>query len=296
LRSAIRAAVTGNPGPVHIDVPMDVFGADAGDPPIYAEPQFTQYPPMRPAPKQEDVEKACELLMKADRPVLVAGTGVIASQAWDELTELSESLGLPVATTMGGKGSIAETHSNSIGVVGRYSRKSANQIVSEADVVLAVGCTLGALATDTFQIPSRDAKIVHVDIDPTVLGTAYREEVSIQADAKATLTAILEYLASEHEKPGADANGWLEHVNSKTAAWREAYTEAAAKSQPGAIAPHAVFQSLQEVLQPQDVVVADTGYMGAWTGALYEIKVPGNYFIRTGGPWNGRFLPRWGRR
>lgn len=167
--------------------------------------------------------------------------------------------------------------------MGRYSRKSVNEIVSESDVVLAVGCTLGALATDTFQIPSRDAKIIHIDIDPTVLGTAYREEVSIEADAKAALTAMLEYLSSEHEKSGANDNGWLDHVNSKITAWREAYAEAATKSQLGAIAPHAVFQSLQEVLQPQDVVVADTGYMGAWAGALYEVKAPGSTFIRTGG-------------
>ena len=283
LRSAIRVAVTGNPGPVHIDVPMDVFSADAGNPSIYAEPQFAQYPPMRPSPHQDDIEKAYKLLVEADRPVAVAGTGVVASQAWDELTELSESLGLPVATTMGGKGSIAETHPNSVGVVGRYSRKSVNEIVSEADVVLAVGCTLGALATDTFQIPSRDAKIIHIDIDPTVLGTAYQEEVSVEADAKAALTAMLEYLASEHVKPGANNNEWLEYVNSKITAWREAYAKAATKSQLGAIAPHAAFQSLQEVLQPQDVVVADTGYMGAWAGALYEVKVPGSYFIRTGG-------------
>ena len=283
LRSAIRAAVTGNPGPVHIDVPMDMFGADAGDSPIYAEPQFAHYPATRPSPPQEDIEKACKLLVAADRPVVVAGTGVVASQAWDELTKLSESLGLPVATTLGGKGSVAETHPNSVGVVGRYSRKSANEIVSEADVVLALGCTLGALATDTFQIPSREANIIHVDIDPTVLGTAYQEEVSIEADAKSALRAMLEYLASEHEKPGVDDNGWLEHVNSRTAGWREAYAEAAAKSQPGAIAPHAVFQSLQEVLQPQDVMVADTGYMAAWAGALYEVKAPGSNFIRTGG-------------
>lgn len=283
LRAAIRAAVTGNPGPVHIDVPMDMFGADAGDSPVYAEPRFTRYPATRPSPNQEDIERACKLLVEAGRPVVVAGTGVVSSQAWDEVTKLSESLGLPVATTLGGKGSIAETHSNALGVVGRYSRKSANEIVSEADVVLAVGCTLGALATDTFQIPSRDARIIHIDIDPTVLGTAYREAVSIEADAKAALTAMLECLESEHGEPGSGDNGWLEHVNSKTAAWREAYAEAATGSQPGAIAPHAVFRSLQEVLQPQDVVVADTGYMGAWAGALYEVKAPGNYFIRTGG-------------
>ena len=283
LRSAIRAAVTGNPGPVHIDVPMDMFAADAGDSPIYAEPKFKQYPAIRPSPNQDDIEKACKLLLEADKPVIVAGTGVISSQAWDELTKLSESLGLPVATTMGGKGSIAETHSNSVGVVGRYSRKSANEIVSEADVVLAIGCTMGALATDTFQIPSHDARIIHIDIEPTVLGTAYREEVSIEADAKAALTAMLEYLGSEHERAVSSDNGWLEHVNSRTAAWREAYAADAAKSQPGAIAPPAVFQSLQEVLQPRDVVAADTGYMGAWTGALYEVKAPGSNFIRTGG-------------
>jgi len=262
---------------------MDIFGADTGDAPVYAEPQFTQYPATRPSPDQHSTEKACKLLIEADRPVVVAGSGVVFSGAWDELTKLSESLGLPVATTMGGKGSIAETHPNALGVVGRYSRKSANDIVSEADVVLAIGCTLGALATDTFRIPTGEAKVVHIDIDPTVLGTAYREEVSIEADAKVALASMLEYLASEQEESASSGNSWLERAQSRTAAWREAYAEAAVQSQPGAIAPHAVFQSLQVVLQPQDVVVADTGYMGAWAGALYELKAPGSYFIRTGG-------------
>jgi acetolactate synthase I/II/III large subunit len=283
LRSAIRAAVTGNPGPVHIDVPMDMFGADAGDPLIYAEPQFTQYPATRPLPDQHSIEKACKLLIEADRPVVVAGSGVVFSGAWDELTRLSETLRLPVATSMGGKGSIAETHPNALGVVGRYSRKSANEIVSEADVVLAIGCTLGGLATDTFKIPTGEAKVVHIDIDPTVLGTAYREEVSIEADAKVALASMLDYLASEQEELASSGNSGLERAQSRTEAWREAYAEAATKSRPGAIAPHAVFQSLQEVLQPQDVMVADTGYMGAWAGALYEQEVPGSYFIRTGG-------------
>lgn len=283
LRSAIRAAVTGNPGPAHIDVPMNMFAADAGDVPIYAEPQFMQYPATRPAPDQYDIEQACKLLLEADRPVVVAGSGVVFSGAWGELTRISETLHLPVATSMGGKGSIAETHPNSLGLVGRYSRKSANEIVSEADLVLAIGCTLGALATDSFQIPTGDAKVVHIDIDPTVLGTAYREEVSIEADAKIALTTMLEYLASENGQGASSDGGWLEHAQSRTEAWREAYAEAATKSQSGAIAPHAVFRSLQEVLQPQDIVVADTGYMGAWAGALYEMKEAGKNFIRTGG-------------
>jgi acetolactate synthase I/II/III large subunit len=283
LRSAIRAAVTGNPGPVHIDVPRDMFGADAGDAPVYAEPRFTQYPAVRPSPNRDDIEKACKLLLEANKPVVVAGSGVVFSRAWDELTKLSETLRLPVATSMGGKGSIAETHPNALGVVGRYSRKSANEIVSEADVVLAIGCTLGGLATDTFKIPTGEAKVVHIDIDPTVLGTAYREEVSIEADAKVALASMLDYLASEQEESASSGNSGLERAQSRTEAWREAYAEAATKSRPGAIAPHAVFQSLQEVLQPQDVMVADTGYMGAWAGALYEQEVPGSYFIRTGG-------------
>jgi acetolactate synthase I/II/III large subunit len=283
LRSAIRTAVTGNPGPVHIDVPMNMFAADAGDSPIYAEPQFTRYPATRPSPDDHDVESALRLLQEASKPVMVAGAGVVASGGWDELIELSETLALPVATTMGGKGSIAETHPNSLGVVGRYSRKSANEIVSEADAVLAIGCTLGALSTDTFQIPTKEARVVHIDIDPTVLGSAYREEVSIQADAKTALRAMLDHLTQRRAEPASNDNGWLEHARSRTAAWRAAYAEAATRSRPGAIAPHAVFRALQEVAQPEDVVVTDTGYMGAWAGALYEMQAPGSYFIRTGG-------------
>jgi acetolactate synthase-1/2/3 large subunit len=283
VRSAIRAAVTGNPGPAHIDVPMDMFAADAGDAPIYAEPRFTRYPATRPSPDDHDIERASQLLQEANRPVMVAGAGLVASGGWDELTKLSEALGLPVATTMGGKGSIVETHPNALGVVGRYSRKSANEVVSEADVVLAVGCTLGGLATDTFRIPASEAKIVHIDIDPAVLGSAYREEVCIQADAKVALGAMSNYLAERQAEPVSNGNEWLERARSRTAAWREAYARAVTQSKPGAIAPHAVFRSLHEVSRPGDVVVTDTGYMGAWAGALYELKAPGSYFIRTGG-------------
>ncbi len=283
LRSAIRAAVSGNPGPAHIDVPANMFAAEAGDSPIYAEPRFMGFPATRPLPDPEDIEKACKLLAEADRPAMVAGAGVVSSGAWEELTRLSEVLGLPVATSMGGKGSIAETHPNAVGVVGRYSRKSANDIVSGADTVLSVGCTLGALATDTFRIPSPETKIIHIDIDPTVLGTAYREEVSIEADARAALASMLEYATGGDREVGPGHGEWLEHARARTAAWRGAYTQAAKKSQPGAIAPYAVFKALQEALRPQDVVVADTGYMGAWAGALYEVKSPGNNFIRTGG-------------
>jgi acetolactate synthase-1/2/3 large subunit len=281
LRTAIRVAVTGCPGPVHIDVPADLMAADAGNSPVYAETQFAQYPGTRPRPSEDDVERASSLLRGAKKPAIIAGSGVISSRGWEVLTKLAEDFDLPVATTMGGKGSIAEIHPNSIGLVGRYSRKSTNDLVSEADVVLAVGCTLGGLGTNRYTIPSPDAKIIHVDVNPTVLGTSFREEVSIQADAKVTLEDIRECLSGEGQ--GSKHPEWLNYTRSTTATWQERYEAAAEQSRPGNIQPYSVFRSLQEVMQPTDVLVADTGYMGAWAGALYQMPEAGNNFIRTGG-------------
>jgi acetolactate synthase-1/2/3 large subunit len=282
VRNAIRVAVSGNPGPVHIDVPADMMAADAGDASVYVEPNFTRYPATRPRPSDDELESACRLLRDAERPAILVGGGVVSSGGWDELTQLSEAWQLPVATTMGGKGAIAGTHPNSIGLTGRYSRKSANDVLAEADTVLAIGCTLGGLGTDRWRVPSPDAKVIHIDIDPTVLGTTYRETLSIQGDAKVSLQGMLEYTSSE-QAPSLGGE-WLDHAQSKTAAWRDAYASAAtAKSERGRIQPHAIFRALQSLMGPRDVMVADTGYMAAWAGALYDVQEAGNYFIRTGG-------------
>jgi acetolactate synthase-1/2/3 large subunit len=281
LRTAYRTAVSGNPGPVHIDVTSAILAEDAGDVDIYAEAEFTTVPPFRPQPDTIAVERAVELLQRARRPIIFAGAGVLRSHAWDELVGLAEDLRIPVATTMGGKGAIAETHPLAIGVAGTYSRRSANELVGVADVVLAVGCALGSLSTDGYSIFAPDVAIVHADIDPTVLGMSYKEAVSMQADAGAALAAFRAASVGAPSRDGAEA--WAADVASRTGKWRESVAAAELAGRDGAIAPAAVMRQVNSAVAPTDVVVADTGYMGAWGGALFEVKQAGLNFIRTGG-------------
>ena len=183
LRTAIRTATSTPAKTVHLEIPSDILAAELPAPDVYAEPGFGRVPSLRSSPEPDAISAVVDALATADRPVLLAGTGVILSEAWDAVVDLAELIDIPVATSLGGKGSIDETHRLCVGLIGRYSRKVANDVVMEADLVLVVGSRLGGMTTDTWKVPSPSSRIVHIDADPTVLGTTYREELVAVGDA-----------------------------------------------------------------------------------------------------------------
>ena len=182
---------------------------------------------------------------------------------------------------MGGKGSIDELHPRAAGLIGRYSRKIANDVASEADLMLVVGSRLGGMVTDSWRVPRPGTRIVHIDVDPTVLGTTYREELSVVGDAKLTLQALCDALPAAG--PLQSWGEWATRVERRVGEWHQRVEALAATSKPGAIHPAAIMQALREELAPTDVLVTDTGYMGAWAGALYPVTAPGRYFLRAAG-------------
>jgi acetolactate synthase-1/2/3 large subunit len=281
LRNAIRAATSTPSGPVHLEIPSDILRAELDSPDVYAEPGFGRVPSLRAAPAPDAAARIADALATAERPVVLAGNGVVLAEAWDELADLAALVGLPVATSMGGKGAVDEAGPHSLGLVGRYSRKVANDVMAEADLVLVIGSRLGGMVTDTWRYPSPGARIVHVDADPTVLGTTYREELSVVGDAKLTLAALAAEIRQRPSFPSFAA--WAAAVAGRVEQWRGRAAEWASSSAPGAIHPGAVLRSLREALAPTDVLVADTGYMGAWTGALYDVTAPGRHFLRAAG-------------
>jgi acetolactate synthase-1/2/3 large subunit len=290
LRTAIRVATSTPAKPVHLEIPADVLRSDLpeGEPgsEVYSEPDFGRVPALRMAPDPAGVDRALQALSTATRPVILAGTGVVLSEAWDELRQLAEVAQLPVVTSLGGKGSIDETHPLSVGLIGRYSRKVANDVVREADLLLAVGSRLGGMVTDGWKVPTQGTRIVHIDADPTVMGTTYREEVSLVGDAKLSLQALVAALRSRPGEPAAAGHAdWTRQVAARVDAWRQraqAMADSAAWK-PGAIHPATVIAALREALAPTDILVTDTGYMGAWAGALYPVTAPGRHFFRAAG-------------
>lgn len=278
VTQALRIAESGAPGPVHLDVPSDVIRDPIGRETV---PRSAPRPAVgRPAPDAQAVRQVVDLIAAAERPVIVAGGGVLASDAADDLVALAEVLGAPVATTMGGKGSIAEDHPLSLGVAGRYARLVSNDVLRRADLTIAIGTDLGGLATDTYRLPTPGTQVVQVDIEPRRIGRTIDITLGIAADAGATCRALTEQAhASGLRVPGA----WTHEVTAQRDAWLAKLQQIAAEPADGHVRPEAIATVLREVAAPHDVVVADTGFTGAWAGALFPVHTAGRTFARAAG-------------
>ena len=194
IRQAFRSATTGTPGPVHLRFrgKLGQIDEETADLEVLTEEQFGHYPPFRPEPEMEHVTKAARLLGAAKKPIIVAGGGVRISGAKAELVELAERLQIPVATSLSGKEIIPGNHPLSVGVVGSYSRRSANQMVCEADLVFFAGTRAGGMTTHTWRVPKIGTPAIQLDINAEELGRNYPLQASIHGDAKASLRRLID--------------------------------------------------------------------------------------------------------
>jgi acetolactate synthase-1/2/3 large subunit len=280
VRQAFRAATTGKPGPVHLEL-AGHFGAVEDDEleiDVFAEPRFGQVPPFRPLPELELLEEAARALEAALRPVIVAGGGVRASDGGAELRALAEALAIPVATALNAKDLLPGHHPLNVGVPGLYSRKCANRAVLEADLVFFVGSRTGGQVTLDWQVPKRGTPVIQLDLDPAELGRNYPNRVSLLGDAKATL-AELHRIADA--RTAATRAPWIERVRELVGEWRSE-TEGQLTADVEPIRPERVCRILEDVLPEDAVLVADTGHSGMWTGGLIDLK-DGQRYIRCAG-------------
>src|ERR1700730_6634081 len=175
LRQAFRVATSGAPGPVHLQFRGNEGQIDAEEAEMepLCEPQFVRVPPFRPRPDDASIAAALAHLQNSVRPVIVAGGGVRASGAAAELVALAQALAIPVATSLNGKDSIPGNHPLSVGVVGSYSRESANRVVNSADLVCFIGTETGGMTTHFWTVPKIGTPAIQIDIDPQALGRNY---------------------------------------------------------------------------------------------------------------------------
>src|SRR6478672_300612 len=190
LRRALRLATSGRPGATHLSLPADVLAGDIGDASTHTDPLWGSTPatPVRPDPAA--IERAARLIEGAARPVIVAGGGIHASRAWEALTRFAEMLNVPVATSINGKGSIAETSAVSIGVVGgNGARPYANACLADADLVVYVGSRTDSTTTCHWTLPdiTQPPKVIQIDVAPFEVGNNYPLVVGLTGDAKLTL-------------------------------------------------------------------------------------------------------------
>src|SRR5213594_1446290 len=200
FRAAFNQMTTGRPGAAHIALPFDVQNGAVDRTDVWGDPSFGKYPAHRVGPDPLFVELAAKLLRGSSHPVFICGGGVVIAGAEQELLELAERLSAPVATTISGKGSISEEHPLAVGVVGSNGgTPETRAIVDQADLVVFIGCRAGSVTTERWRHPMPGkVKVIHLDVDPAVLGANYRADVPLVGDAKLGLTMLNDALASTH--------------------------------------------------------------------------------------------------
>jgi acetolactate synthase-1/2/3 large subunit len=275
-RRAIRMATAGRPGATHLSLPTDVLEGETPDTSVFGVPEFGSAPAARIIPDQSLIERAAAELAAATRPVIVAGGGVLTSGAWSELTSLAESLNIPVATSINGKGSIAETSDVAIGVVGgNGARPYANSCLADADLVLYVGSRTDSTTTCHWTLPPvRSARsVIQVDVEPFEVGNNFPLVVGLVGDAKLTLAAVVEAIA----RPGAVAarnKPRIAHLlEERRRYWNEVDRQAAERTQP--IKPAHVVRAMRAALDDGTIIVADPGTPTPFLSAQYELRRAG---------------------
>ncbi|RPI07242.1 MAG: thiamine pyrophosphate-binding protein, partial [Zetaproteobacteria bacterium] len=279
LRQAFRAATTGAPGPVHLELPgrLGEQVQGEGDFVVLVEEPFTRYPAYRPLPDQDAVEKAVTLLAAAERPVMVVGGGITASDARTELVALAERLSIPVAVTMNGKENIPDDHPLSLGNVGTYGRRAANQVVAEADLVFFAGSRAGGLTTNNWRLPPPGTPTIQLDIDGEELGRNYPATVGLLGDAKRTLRQMID--ASPR---AVSRSAWVHHAQDALRQWREGIAPML-NSDAVPIRPERICREISEFLPDDAILVADTGHAAIWTGTMVALTKPGQRYLRCAG-------------
>lgn len=281
VRQAFRVAVSGAPGPVHLQFRGNEGQIDQEEADMEAlcEPQFARVPPFRPEPERAHVLAALGALQSAERPVIVAGGGVRASGAGLELVALADRLGVPVATSLNGKDAIPGTHPLSVGVVGSYSRESANRVVAGADLVCFVGTTAGGMTTHFWAVPKVGVRAVQIDIDPETLGRNYPLTAAVLGDAKSVLARML-----EHADPSTAErrHAWLETTRGICRECHEKYRPLLG-SDAVPIRPERICAELTRHVPDDAIVVVDTGHAGMWMGGMYDLRSPRQSYLRSAG-------------
>jgi acetolactate synthase-1/2/3 large subunit len=281
LRQAFRTATSGAPGPAHLRLPgvTGESAEQAAELDLIVEERFRTFPAFRPEPELEQVKVVAAILTRAKRPIIVAGGGVVSSQAQSELVALAERMTIPVVTSLNGKGTIPDTHRLSVGCVGTYSRESANRALSEADVVFFIGSHTGGQVTTHWKVPAPGTEVIHLDIDPLELGRNYPNTVPLLGDARTALRRLLE---NAKERAASEVKSWTDRIVELDAAWR-VQEAPLLDSATIPMRPERLCRAISKVLPDDGIVVSDTGHSGMWSGTMIDFRSPKQRYIRCAG-------------
>ncbi len=279
LREAFHIARTGRPGPVLVDLPKDLVATKL----VYPEKtpvHISSYQPtFNPHPVQ--IEKACRRILKATRPVLYVGGGVILSDSSKELTELAEKLSIPVTMTLMGLGAYPGSRTLSMGMLGMHGTYTANMAVAECDLLIAVGARFDDRVTGKLSDFASKADIVHIDIDPTSISKNVKVDIPIVADCKNALIAMNTWFDShssfKFEEQSERLLPWFNLINEWTAKHPLSY-----KENDSIIKPQYVIETLHKYTDGKAIITTEVGQNQMWSAQFFKFDYP-RHFVTSGG-------------
>lgn len=277
VESAVRRMTSGVPGPAHVNLPGDVLDEDVE---VDLANTDAGYPTTRPAPETERLKEIIELLKAAERPIVLAGEGVIRAGASEELAAFADRTHTPVVTSVNGKGAVPETESYALGTVGRWGFcEPANDALEAADLVVGLGTRFSDLTTVGWTLISDDTDIVHVDLDPAWLGKNYDPTVAVLADIRESLSRLNQAL---DPATFADRNERIENLVADRDAWRDGHAEALT-SDDSPVKPQRIIGELNRTIPEDGVLVSATSFAGFFSAAFYEVDRAGLGYIQARG-------------
>ncbi len=270
IREAFHIAATGRPGPVVIDIPVDVQQADCD----FIWPQEVSIRGYKPTlfghPGQ--IKKAAKLIAESKRPILYVGGGAIISGAQRQVKELAETIQAPVTMTMMGLGVFPGTHELSLGMLGMHGTAYANHATMESDLIIAIGARFDDRVTGRVSAFAPNASIIHIDIDPTSISKTVEADIPIVGDAKNILGQLLEEIKN---KP--NTKKWLEQIHE----WKARHPLRYARHDEK-IKPQFVIEQIYEATKGEAIVVTEVGQNQMWSCQWYKYASP-RTFISSGG-------------
>ncbi|NOJ26667.1 MAG: biosynthetic-type acetolactate synthase large subunit [Nitrososphaera sp.] len=274
VKKAFYISESGRPGPVLIDIPKDVQQATAD----MHFPDLIKVRGYNPATDADmsEVGRAVELLLKAERPIIMAGGGVILSGAFAELQSLAELMMIPVVTTFKGKGAFPENHPLAMGPIGMHGHPEANKIIIEADCILAVGARFSDRSVGRFDEFGKGMNIIHMDIDPAEIGKNKSVDVAIVGDVKSSLRTLVKMLSKKIVKREAD-NPWLKRRKEIIQYYQESL-----KDYPRDVTAKKSLKKLREILPANGIVTTEVGQCQMWASLHFDVISPGTFFSSTG--------------
>ncbi len=267
MKEAFYLARSGRPGPILVDLPKDILIDSAEF--KYPEKAFIRsyQPTYEGHPGQ--IQRAVKLIMKAKRPVLYTGGGIISSNASKELILLAEKLGIPVTMTLMGLGGFPGNHPLSLGMLGMHGTYHANMSVMDSDLLIAVGARFDDRVTGKIESFAPQAKIIHIDIDPTSISKSVRVDLPIVGDCKRVLSKILSHLEEEEVDTFREGlHKWRHQIEKWKALYNMEY------HQGEKIKPQFVVQKICELTKGDAIITTEVGQNQMWTAQYYHFAKP----------------------